>query len=158
MYMALVWSVGSASHLVYAQTNATFTIQISLENPEVENSNDEVVVVKMKNVSEHVIEYGLGSPFPLFKLQVQDEHGNIVKENAYGMKAHGTDPHQSPRAFSGISSAHLKIGETLKREIELGKEYALSVPGVYRVTASRVDSKTLILVTSNEIQFTVLPK
>jgi len=155
--IALVWCFVSAINDATAQTSPAFTLELSSSSPKVQNSGDVVVTIKMTNVSDHVIEYAVGGPWPLFSLQVQCEHGNIVKETAHGMKIHGTDPHRS-RFFGSIIAAPLKIGETLTDKRELGKEYDLSVPGVYRVSASRIDPETHNVVKSNEIQITVLPK
>lgn len=155
--MALIWCCASAINDAIGQTTPTFTLQLSSASPKVQNGDDAVVTIKMTNVSDHVIEYAVGGPGPLFQLHVQHEHGNMVKETAHGMKIHGTDPHR-PRFFGSIIAVPLKIGETLINKSELGKEYDLTAPGVYKVSASRIDPETHNVVKSNEIQITVLPK
>jgi hypothetical protein len=146
----------SSINVVVAQTSPTFMLQVSVVHTETQSGDDEEVTVTMKNISDHDIRYGVGGPGPLFRLHVQDEHGNAVKETVRGMKAHDTDPNR-PRFAGSVFSARLKSGETLTDKIELGKEYDLSVPGVYRVSAYRTDPWTHTVVTSNEIQITVLP-
>jgi len=157
IFMALVWCCAMASNLAMAQASSTFTLLLSAVDQKVQDGSTAVVTVKMTNISDHTIEYASDGPGPLFRLAVLAEQNNAAKETAYGMKMHGTDPKRGGW-FGSVVAVPLKSGGTLTRKIELGKEYDLSAPGVYRVSASRIDPETHMVVKSNEIQITVLPK
>jgi hypothetical protein len=157
VFMALTWCCMSAGNQAIAQGVAAFTLQLDVASQKNQVGDDETVTLKMTNISDHDIEYAVGGPEPFYRLLVRDIHDKAAKETAYGMKVHGTDPNRR-RFFGSIFAALLKKGETVTDKIDLGKEYDLSTPGVYRVSASRIDPETHNVVKSNEIQITVLPK
>jgi hypothetical protein len=157
IFMMLLCISLPASKRAVSQESPTFTLQLSVVSPKIQNGEEETVTVTMKNTSSHDILYGTGGPGPLFRLRVLDENGKSVKETVRGMKAHGTGPNR-PRFTGSVFAASLKSGESVTDKIELEKEYDLSSPGVYRVSAFRTDVWTHTVVTSNEVLFTVLPK
>jgi hypothetical protein len=141
-----------------AQTSPRFTLHLSSSNPQVKDGSEEVVVIQMTNTWNHPLAYsvgGPGGPNLEFHFRIVDQHGQNVRETPFGMKMHDTDPNSHGWTGS-MGTGLLPIGETQTRKINLGKEYDLSAPGVYRVTASRFDQLSHITVTSNEVQFTVL--
>jgi len=157
-FVALTLFCVLASYHAIAQSSATFTLHLTSVSSQDANGKDGIVAVTMTNISEHDIGYAVIAQIGIFSFQVSHEIGNTVKETKYGIRLHGTDPNAPPRALSSVMGALLKSRKSLTQKIELGKEYDLSAPSVYKVYATRVDPETGILVTSNKIQFTVLPK
>jgi len=141
-----------------SQTDATITLHLSYVSPQDANGKDGIVAVTMTNISNQNIKYAVIADVELFSFQVHDKNGNTVKETKYGMRLHGTDPNGPPRALSSVMGAVLESKKSMTEKIELGKEYDLSSPSVYIVSASVFDPGTHLVVISNEIQFTVLPK
>jgi hypothetical protein len=156
--VALIMLYVPGSNRCAAQASHVIGITITSENPNEPKGSEAIVVVKLTNLSDHDIFYSEDGPGRSFDFQVLDERGNAVKETAFGMKQHGTDPNRKPWVGS-VFSFPWKSGETLTRKVALGKEYDLSTPGLYRVSVTCRDAvRPYPVITSNEIAITVLSK
>jgi len=146
----------SISSQLSSQATPTYTDHISLVSPGVTRSTDIVILSVLTNVSDHnILRTGEEDVYP-FKLVIRDEQGNLVKETDYGMKVHGSIPHQVQAPHLGAPV--IKKGESVSGKIDLSKEFDLSAPGVYTVYITDTDRETRLQVTSNVLTFTVQPK
>jgi hypothetical protein len=147
----------AAPRVIAQATTARFTLHIASPAPELTDGREAVLIIEMTNRWIHPLAYAENGPGHWLKLQVVDGHGNEVKETPLGMKKHGNGPASEERGYS-IFTDLLPIGETLRRKIELGKEFDLSLPGAYTVTASRLDNLAHMTIVSNPVTITVLAK
>jgi hypothetical protein len=138
---------------------ATFSLTISLPQASVPVGSGIPLDIRMTNVTDHEISYGIGCA-PFYEFDVRDNQGRPAKETEKNLRLHFKDPKFVMQDAVTCQSAHiypLGPGKTYEDNFKIGDYYDFSRPGRYTIQAEREDFDTKVLVKSNTVTLTVTP-
>ncbi|SRR6266496_4004907 len=131
-----------------------FTITISTPRPVIKAWSPVMLKIVMTNTSEHAESYVVVAQKAHYDIVVTDEKGNPAPNTPYGQKIHRSN--RSPLIGSStMFRATLQPGEKRHSEVDISKEYDLSQPGNYTISAQDIQGG--ITVKSNTINVTITP-
>lgn len=149
-----------------AKPQPEFVLIISAPQQTVKVGLPILMKVKMENVSDHEIAYGV-VPFPKlgdslrdFDITVTDNNGNVVPKTELGERLRPTKGRirkGPPSDIVSVFSMTLQPGAIRETPVDLSRDYELNKPGVYKIQAQRADLKSDSTVRSNTIQLTLTP-
>jgi dienelactone hydrolase len=133
---------------------ATFSIAISAPNNEVQVGADARIVISLQNLAEHQILFahrpGTNNPEFSYTIRVRNAVGREVEETGYGREAR-------QQQSEARTVDYVQPGQSAVQTAHLTRLVNLSRPGEYRVTVSRRDPESQVVVESNEITLDVVP-
>jgi hypothetical protein len=133
---------------------ATFSIAISAPNNEVQVGADARIVISLQNLAEHQILFahrpGTNNPEFSYTIRVRNAAGREVEETGYGREAR-------QQQSEARTVDYVQPGQSAVQTAHLTRLVNLSKPGEYRVTVSRRDPESQVVVESNEIAIDVVP-
>jgi len=134
---------------------ATFVIEISAPDDEVQVGSDARIVITLRNLAEHQILFGhrpgANNPEYSYTITVRNAAGRVVEETAYGRESR---LHQQTE---DRTVDFVQPGQSVVQTAHLTRLVNLNRPGEYRVRVSRKDPESQTVVESNEITLNVVP-
>jgi hypothetical protein len=135
--------------------NASFSIAISAHGDEVSVGSDATVAISLRNVSDHQILFshrpGTNNPEFSYTIVVRNAAGHVMEETAYGREA------RQRQLTEDRTVDYVQPGQSTVQTAHIARLVNLGRPGAYRVTVSRSDPATHVVVKSNELTLNVVP-